>query len=306
MFLPTFEEIDMRKPLFFLIGAVAAGIGAVSARSAVVVDEHADHGGESTIAVRTQQPSALPASGAEAAARVAASPRRSEWVIVKAGADSVAAWIVYPQRTEKAPVVVVLHENMGLNVWTRGVADQLAAEGFVAIAPDMTTMSRTGDLRSDPTQDEGRAGIRAVTNEKVQTYLDAAAAYAMALPEALPKYGVVGFCWGGQRSFLHAVHAPTLGAAVVYYGVSPTNEQLASVRAPVLGLYGGNDARVNNTIPAADSTMKRLGKPYEHAIFEGAGHGFLRAQEGANGANLKATQEAWPKTVAFFKQHLGA
>ena len=113
-------------------------------------------------------------------------------------------------------------------------------------------------------------------------------------------------CWGGGRSFLHAVHAPTLGAAVVYYGSSPAAEQLASVRAPVLGLYAGNDARINATIPATDSTMKRLAKSYEHAFFEGSGHGFLKAQEGAAGANLKASEQAWPKTVAFFKKHLGA
>jgi carboxymethylenebutenolidase len=128
----------------------------------------------------------------------------------------------------------------------------------------------------------------------------------MALPEAQPKYGLVGFCWGGQRTFLHAVHAPTLGAAVVYYGVSPSNEQLAAVKAPVLGLYAGNDARVNASIPPADSTMKRLGKPYEPNLFDGATHGFLRNQEGANGANLTASQQAWPKTIEFFKKHLGS
>jgi carboxymethylenebutenolidase len=298
----------MRKQLFFAAGVIAAGFGAVSARSAPVADEHAGHDAEVTGTLSPQQQqTAIPASGTDAEARVAASPRRSEWVIVKAGTDSVAAWVVYPQRTDKAPVVVVLHENMGLNVWTRGVADQLAAEGFVAIAPDMTTMTRTGDLRRDPTQDEGRAGIQAVTAEKVQSYLDAAAKYAMALPEAQPKYGIVGFCWGGQRSFLHAVHSPTLGASVVYYGVSPTREQLASVRAPVLGLYGGSDARVNATVPPADSTMKALGKTFEPHMFEGAGHGFLRQHGGpAGAANLKASQEAWPLTVGFFKKHLGS
>jgi carboxymethylenebutenolidase len=297
----------MRKQLFFVAGLIAAGIGAVNARSAPVADEHANHDIAPAGSSGAQQQSTIPASGAEAEARVAASPRRSEWVIVKAGTDSVAAWVVYPQRTDKAPVVVVLHENMGLNVWTRGVADQLAAEGFVAIAPDMTTMKRTGDLRRDPTQDEGRAGMQGLTTEQVQGYLDAVAKYAMALPEAQPKYGIVGFCWGGQRSFLHAVHAPTLGAAVVYYGVSPTNQQLASVRAPVLGLYGGNDARVNSSVPAADSTMKALGKTYEHHTFEGAGHGFLRQHTGAAGpANVKASQDAWPLTVAFFKKHLGS
>ena len=306
MFPGTLTEIEMRKPLFLLIGLAFASVSAVSTRTATATDEHADHV-DVAAGVAFQQ-AGIPASGATAAERVAASPRRNQWVVIKAGADSVAAWVVYPQRTDKAPVVVVLHENTGLNVWTRNVADQLAAEGFVAIAPDLTTMQRTGNLAADPTQEEGRAGIQALGQQpqKVQAYLDAAAAYAMALPEAQPKYGLVGFCWGGQNTFRHAVHAPTLGAAVVYYGVSPPSDQLTAVKAPVLGLYGGNDARVNNTIPAADSTMKKLGKTYEHHIFEGAGHGFLRAQEGANGANMTASQQAWPKTVEFFKKHLGS
>ena len=92
---------------------------------------------------------------------------------------------------------------------------------------------------------------------------------------------------------------------MVYYGPSPEPAALASVRAPVLGLYGGNDARVNSTVPAVDSAMKAMKKTFEPHFFEGAGHGFLRQQDGQNGANLKATQQAWPLTVAFFRKHLG-
>ena len=128
----------------------------------------------------------------------------------------------------------------------------------------------------------------------------------MALPAAEPRYGVVGFCWGGSASFQHAVHSSNVGASVVYYGASPAAATLVSVKAPVLGLYGGNDARVNATIPPADSAMKALGKTYTHHIYEGAGHGFLRQQSGANGANLLAAQQAWPATIAWFKRHLGA
>jgi carboxymethylenebutenolidase len=114
---------------------------------------------------------------------------------------------------------------------------------------------------------------------------------------------VIGFCWGGGRSFLHATHAPTLAASVVYYGSPPNADQLAAIRAPVLGLYGGADARINATIPATDSAMKRLGKSYEYHIFDGAGHGFLRGQENSE-ANAKAAQAAWPMTVAFLKAKL--
>ncbi len=298
----------MRRVLFCsAVLAAAAAVAVTNARPAGALDEHSADGSHDAGGSRsgTTQAEGIPASGANAAARIAASPRRAEWVTIKVGPrDSVTAWVVYPQTTARAPVVIAIHENTGLTTWARGVADQLAADGFIGIAPDLITMKRSGNLRTDWSTDSGRAAIGALSNDDAQRLLDGVAKYAMALPGALPRYGVVGFCWGGARSFLHAAHAPALGAAVVYYGTSPASEQLATITAPVLGLYGGNDARVNATIPAADSTMKRLGKTFEHHLFDGAGHGFLRGQEGANGANLKASVEAWPKTVAWFNRHL--
>lgn len=253
----------------------------------------------------TAQP-AIPASSGTAAQRIADSPRKAEWVAIKVGtSDSVMAWVVHPQSTSKAPVVVVIHENTGINTWTRSVADQLAADGFIGIAPDLTTMFRTDDLKSDPTSDAGRAAIGKVTPEIGTRILDAVAAYGKSLPNATSTYGIVGFCWGGARSFLHATTSPTLGASVVYYGSPPSADAMAAIKAPVLGLYGGNDARINATIPATDSTMSRLGKSYEWHIFEGAGHGFLRGQDN-NPANAAAAAQAWPKTIAFFRAKLGA
>lgn len=248
---------------------------------------------------------AIPASAGTAAQRLADSPRRAEWVAVKIGpTDSVMAWVVYPQRRDKAAVVVAIHENTGINTWTRAVADQLAADGFIGIAPDLTTMFRTGDLTADPTSDAGRAAIGNVTPELGTRILDAVARFGMALAEARPAYGVVGFCWGGARSFLHATTSPTLGAAVVYYGSPPTDAQMAAIRAPVLGLYGGNDARINATIPATDSTMRRLNNSYEFHVFDGAGHGFLRGQDNS-APNSAAAALAWPKTIAFLRDKLG-
>ncbi len=105
-------------------------------------------------------------------------------------------------------------------------------------------------------------------------------------------------------SFHHATADPALGAAVVYYGTSPPTERLGAARAPVLGLYGGDDARVNATIEPAEAEMERLGKIYEYELYEGAGHGFLRAQDGRAGANLRATEKAWPRTIEFLRDHL--
>ena len=260
-----------------------------------------------TLAARPQQQAPnIPASGQRALERLNKSPRHGEWVAIKVNAtDSVMAWVVYPERKDKAPVVIAIHENTGINTWTRGVADQLAADGFIGIAPDLTTMFRTGDLTVDPERDAGRAAIGKVTPELGNQILDAVAKYGMALPSAQKKYGIIGFCWGGGRSFLHATHSPSLGASVVFYGPPPGVEAMEKIKAPVLGLYGGNDARINATIPAADSAMKRLGKSYEYHIFEGAGHGFLRAQD-ANEPNAAASIQAWPKTIAFLKAKLGA
>ena len=90
----------------------------------------------------------------------------------------------------------------------------------------------------------------------------------------------------------------------VKYGSSPETALLSKVKAPVLGLYGADDARVNETIPAAEAEMKKLGKTFEHEIYPGAGHGFLRQQDGRDGANAKAAKQAWPRTIAFLRKHL--
>jgi carboxymethylenebutenolidase len=286
----------------FALAALALGCST----GRVPADEHAGHDMGTTGAptAAMQQTNGIPASAGAAADRLAKSPRHSEWVAIKVGAtDSVMAWVVYPERRDKAPVIIVIHENTGINTWTRAVADQAAADGFIAIAPDLTTMFRTGDLKADPAPDAGRAAIGQVTAEMGNRIIDAVAQYGMSLPAAQKRYGIVGFCWGGGRSFLHATHSPGLGASVVYYGSPPNAAAMTAIKAPVLGLYGGNDARINATIPAADSAMKRLGKSYEYHIFEGAGHGFLRAQDN-NPANAAASVQAWPKTIAFFRAKL--
>ena len=242
-----------------------------------------------------------------AAARLASSPRHGEWVTIRTGpqaGDSLRLWVVYPQRSTKAPVVVVVHEIFGLSTWIRSVADQLAADGFIAIAPDFLTGKVAFAPPDTVPSQVATAAIRTLDMDVVQRQIDAAAAYGMALPAALPRYGVVGFCWGGSVAFQHAVHSPTLGASVVYYGTSPASASLTSVRAPVLGLYGGEDARVGATIPPADSAMRALGKEYTHHSFAGAGHGFLRGQDQMNGANLAAARTAWPMTIQFFRDKL--
>jgi carboxymethylenebutenolidase len=278
---------------------------ACSTTQTSTVAEHAGHDSVSPAAGSVPQNSSLPADADNARARLSASPRHGEWVMISAGADSVRAWIVYPERTTKAPVVVVVHEIYGLTPWVRAVADQLAAEGFIAIAPDLLTSKNLPNPTDSVPAQLATAAIRTLDPADVHRQISAAANYAMSLPSAVRKYGIVGYCWGGGVSFEHAVRSPSLGAAIVFYGVSPASASLASVNAPVLGLYGGNDARVDATIPPADSTMKALGKIYSPHIYDGAGHGFLRQQNGQSGANLTATQQAWPEAIAWFRKYLG-
>jgi carboxymethylenebutenolidase len=249
---------------------------------------------------------ALPAGAGDANERLSASPRHGEWQLIHVGSgDSIRAWVVYPERSSQAPVVLVVHEIYGVTHWIRGVADQLAAEGFIAIAPDLMTAANVPvGPDGDPVRDQATAAIRALDPAVYHPQLRAIAEWGMALPAATDRYGIVGFCWGGSASFTHATVSPELGAAVVYYGGSPAAERLATLRAPVLGLYAGDDARVNQTVAPAQAELARLGRSYDVHFFEGAGHGFLRQQDGREGANMRATREAWPKTVAFFREHL--
>jgi carboxymethylenebutenolidase len=249
----------------------------------------------------------LPPDEAGSVAHLDASPRHGEWVDYDAGeGDRVRAWVVYPERSDPAPVVVVIHEIYALTDWIRAVADQFAAEGFIAIAPDLLTGKGPEGGGTESVDRQGAVAlIRGLDPQEVTRRLKAAAAYATALPAATSSVGVVGYCWGGSTSFRMATEWPELGGAVVYYGGSPPTETLEVVETPILGLYGGNDARVNATIPDAQAALESLGKSYEVNIYDGAGHGFLRQQSGQEGANMEATRAAWPRTIAFFKEHLG-
>lgn len=265
------------------------------------------HGSPSAMAGNYTDDPSLPPDAAHAVARLDASPRHGQYVMIPTAAgDSVRAWIVYPERSTRAPVVVVVHEIFGMSNWIRAVTDQLAAAGFIAVAPDFLTGQHLPGAPDSVSVQAGVAAVSKLDMNDVQRQIDAVASYAMALPSALPKYGIVGFCWGGGVSFMHAVHSPTLGASVVYYGTSPKTELLSAVKAPVLGLYGGNDARVVMTIAPADAALKAMGKTFDPNVFPGATHGFLRQQDGGdNGANMAATRQAWPATVAWFHKYLG-
>ena len=291
------------------VALTLASLACTTNKIVPTADQHsaAEHAAPSTSTAIAAAPQiqGLPPDAAGALARLNSSPRHGEWLTIHTGGgDSLRAWLVYPERSTKAPVILVVHEVYGLSSWVRSVADQLAADGFIAIAPDLLTMKNLPDGPDSVLAPLTVAAVRTLNPAWVQRQLDAVAQYGMSLPAAQKKYGIVGFCWGGGISFVHAVHSSSLGASVVYYGISPPAADLASVRAPVLGLYGGSDARVDATISPADLALRALGRTYEHTVYPGAGHGFLRQQTGMDGANLAAARAAWPATVAWFRRYL--
>jgi len=250
----------------------------------------------------------IPPGEAGAKAALEKSPRHHEWVNIEVPGreGKVSAFVAYPERKDKAPVVIVIHEVFGLTDWVRGVADRLAGDGFIAIAPDMLSGKGPGGGGTEKFagRDDVVKAVRDLSGTDVAAVLDAAGRYGKGLPAARDKFATIGFCWGGAQSFLYATVQSGLNAAVVYYGTSPASEALKAVKAPVLGLYGEDDARVNATVGPAEEKMKELGKTFITRTYKGAGHGFLRAQDDRIGANLEASRKAWPETIEHLKKYL--
>jgi carboxymethylenebutenolidase len=214
-----------------------------------------------------------------AKARLEASPRHHEYVPLKHGSRTVQAFVVYPEVKAKAPVVLLIHEIFGLSDWAKEMADELAAQGFIVIAPDLLTgFGPNGGGSSEfPSQDATVKAVSGLDPDVVNADLDAAADYGKHLPAANGKVAVAGFCWGGGKSFAFAAHRKDLSAAFVFYGPGPAD--VSTVTAPVYGFYAGNDARIGATVPATTEAMKAAGKKYEPVTYDGAGHGFMRAGE---------------------------
>ena len=234
------------------------------------------------------------------------SPRHQEWVLVKNGERTVHSFIVYPEVKNKATTVVVIHEIFGLTDWVRSVADQLAEAGYIAIAPDLLSgMGPSGGRTPDIPADRVREVFAKLPPEQITADLNAVADYVVKLPAANGKLVVAGFCWGGSQSFRFATNRPDLSVALVFYGTGPEKkEDVARIKAKVYGFYGGNDARVNATIPTSEALMKEAGKSYEPVTYEGAGHGFMRAgeQPDAQEANKKARDEGWVRVKEILKK----
>src|ERR1700731_3957451 len=250
--------------------------------------------------------------------RLDKSPRQGEWVDLKSGERTIKAFVVYPESKNKTPAVLVIHEIFGLTDWVRGVCDQLAENGVIAIAPDLLTGQTYSDI------DGARKAISALSPEQIKADLDAASDYALKIPAGNGTLAVCGFCWGGGVTFAYANENPKLRAAYSFYGLAgltlselmaqysrfrPAPDEaskVANISCPVFGFYGENDERVNATIPKAEELMKAAGKKYEPVIYKGAGHGLMRSGESNNPnvreADKKARDEAWARWKKLLKQ----
>jgi carboxymethylenebutenolidase len=239
-----------------------------------------------------------------AKARLEASPRHREYVAIKHDNRTVQTLVVYPEVSAKAPVVILIHEIFGLSDWAKEMADELAGEGFIVIAPDLISGSGPKGGGSDEltSQDDRVKAVSALDAAQVTADLDAVADYGKHLPAANGTLAVVGFCWGGGKSFAFAAHRHDLAAAFVFYGPGPAD--VSSITAPVYGFYAGNDARIGATVPGTVEAMKAAGKTFEPVTYDGAGHGFMRAGEDPTNTvpgNKTAREQGYARLLKLLK-----
>ena len=249
---------------------------------------------------------AINTSAADEKAELEKSPRHGEWVKVTTADDRVVnAFIVYPEVKEPATSIIVIHEIFGLTDWIRLVADRLAADGFVAICPDLLSGMGPdgGGTESFDSGDDVRRAIRELPSAQVTSDLDAIQKYVRELPSTNEKVGVSGFCWGGGQTFSYAVHSDTIAAGFVFYGRAPSTEDVPKISAPVYGFYGESDNRINATIDATKAAADAANVTYQPVIYEGVGHAFLRRGMGedANEAQKAATKAAWERWVSLLR-----
>jgi len=189
------------------------------------------------------------------------------------------------------------------------MADDLAAEGYIAIAPDLLSGMGPGGGNTDAFKSETEAtkaiGVLSGKPQQVTSDLNAVADFILKDKACNGKLTVCGFCWGGGQSFRFATDRKDLKAAFVFYGMfGQTKESLAKINCPVYGFYAENDARINTTVPESTTLMKSVGKTYEPVTYAGGGHGFMRAGEDPAGSagNRKAREAAFERWKSILKK----
>ena len=245
----------------------------------------------------------LPAGVFTARSAILNSKLRREFVDIPMGSAKLHTWVEYPEGAGKAPIVIVMQHGPGMDDWQRALADQLAQQGFIAIAADLHSGlgPNGGAFDSFQATDEVMRATARLTPEDMQARYKAALEWGKKLPRWNGKAASIGFCMGGGNSFRFAGEVPELTAAVSYYGATPSEEIQAKIKAPVLAFYGEDDARVTAAVEPTKASMRKLGKAFDYYVYPHATHGFLEFQDLAG--NPAATSDSWAKTIEFLRKH---
>ena len=260
----------------------------------------------------------LPANFLMAAKTVAQSPRKGAWVdIPMQGGTKLHTWISYPQNVARAPVVLIFQPGPGMDMgeppvkggganWLRAIADQLASEGFIGVLPDLTSGlgPNGGNYDSFEFPDDSARAINRISHADVLNRIRVARDYALKLPMANGRLGATGFCMGGGLAWEAAAEIEGVNASAVFYGNPPAEAIMARIKAPVAAFFGANDLGLAPRVAPATADMKRLGKDFTVQVYPEATHVFLYRQD--LGKNMTATEDAWPRAMAFLKRHLVA
>lgn len=215
------------------------------------------------------------------------------------GYGTARGYLVQPAKVSgKLPLILVIHENRGLNPHIEDIARRLALENYIVLAPD--ALAPLGGYPGD--EDKARELFPKLDQAKVREDFLAAVQYLKELPEGTGRVGVVGFCYGGTLANVLATKVPDLAAAVPFYGAQPGVEEAARIKAPLLIHYAGEDTRINAGWPAYEAALKAAKVDYQAYTYAGVQHGFNN--DTTPRYDETAARLAWSRTVAFFGQHL--
>lgn len=217
------------------------------------------------------------------------------------GHGTVRAYVARPaaKAGAKLPVIIVAHENRGLNPHIEDIARRLAVDGYMAVAPDALTT--IGGYPGD--EDKARTAFATLDRNKIGEDFVAAATHARTMTGSNGKIAAVGFCFGGWIANMLATRLPNLRAAVPFYGSPPTLADVPKIKAELLIHYGGNDVRTNAAWPDYEAALKQAGVRYKAHIYDGAEHGFNN--DTTPRFDKAAADLAWARTLALFRRTIG-
>ncbi|MDQ3908708.1 MAG: dienelactone hydrolase family protein, partial [Acidobacteriota bacterium] len=240
---------------------------------------------------------------AQSAAQRPGAPLKGIDVKFTSGDLTIPAYLSRPDKKKTAPGVLVIHEVFGLNDHIKSVADRIAAQGYVALAPDFFARASEPPPKDASDMNALRRAASSVKTEDAIKDMQAALDYLKADKGTKKKFASIGFCMGGGYSYQIATHTHDLAGAVIFYGRTPV-ELVPQVSCPVLASFGGKDASLMQTEPAWEEAMRKAGKQLDVKVYPEAGHGFFNDTR-PTAYNAEAAADAWQRVLKFFRERLG-